>query len=94
MIRLNVPSETQARRLAGLFADGARYISVSEHMPPTDRVLLKHDWIAATGETGTYPSGGEYSIYKISDVGLRALEQYLFERRCRPAGRVASGAPE
>jgi hypothetical protein len=81
MKKIILPSIAQAKRLAGLFSGD--FFRASSFLSPTDRTILKHGWVSATGETGTFPNRAEFLIHKINADGLRALEQFLYENRTR-----------
>lgn len=82
----HLPSKAQARRLAGLFAHDAEVRVSDGYTAPTDRVLVKFAWVSDSEQSGNYPNGHRYSIWKINAGGLNALESYL--RHCRRASPV------
>jgi hypothetical protein len=79
----NIPSKAQARCLAHLFA-GDSGVHVSEnYVDASIRVLVNRAWVSETGDGGIYPNGTTYKIWKISESGLAALEDYLRGSRSR-----------
>jgi hypothetical protein len=83
----HLPSEAQARRLAALFAHDAEVRVSDGYTAPTDRVLVKRAWVSDSGQSGIYPNGHRYSIWKITACGLAALESYLRRRRQASSAR-------
>lgn len=87
--KAKMPSEAQAKALAGLFGEIIIFSFMVKGRadtlpwnPPTQIVLVKQKWAAPDGET--YERNGHvFQNYKISEAGLDALEYYLFEQRCK-----------
>lgn len=94
MAKARLPSLAQARRLADLWASKDQQLSVMtkgpQHSPepyndPTTLALVKYGWFAPTSEKKSYTNGTEWDIYRMTDAGIDALENFLCEVRWKRA---------
>lgn len=75
-----LPTEPQARLLAAKWGDNEP-IKYGGYDSPTTRVCVRKGWFDPDGTTGHHPSGSPWAGYRVSKLGVVALENFLCQRR-------------
>lgn len=81
MAKKRIPTKAQARLLARMF--GGDLTAKEFGADSTLRACIERGWLTATGETGHYPRGTQWTAYKINASGRAALETFLFYERAK-----------
>lgn len=92
MEKERLPSPAQARKLAELWASRNQELSKMIQGPihssgpyndATTLALIKYGWVSTTDTTKSFANGTTWEIYKISDRGIDAIENFFRETRYR-----------
>lgn len=75
------PSIAQAKLIARLWGLDREVSIGGKHIDPTKAACVKRGWLVPSGQTGKFPSGGDYAIHVLSPSALPALEDFLREQR-------------
>lgn len=75
-----LPSAPQAKLLASRWGND-QPIRHSAHGGATQAVCIRKGWCEPDGSAGVYPSGETWAGYRVSTLGLFAIENFLMNER-------------